>query len=419
MRIPMKLNGPSDITLADRARDVGEWLSASRLYERALRRNPHNAPVLVQYGHALKESGRLHPAEMAYRKAIAWGTGTADTYVQLGHVLKLQGKLEEARAAYLVGLVLDPTGNSAAQELEGIGWPTERLTNIARVAAKSAAPVVPTAEPAAAPPPNGAGRLGKRLITAEQMDGPFVLLLARLRVRDEVNGSPIHPQDNMRSPGREEHYYSVGLDALWNIILSMMSSGLTDAHRILDFPSGFGRVTRYLRAAFPDAQIDVGDTWAAAVTHCAATYRANSIQTKPRFRDIDAPNYDVIFCGSLLTHLAEEVGNDLLDFFVDHLEVGGIVVVTFCGQKNLLHEKRYFNEAVFGTRENLERIAAMYQDGQYGFMDYPGQSGYGRAFVPIPWFQRYGAKNPQLIITRIAEGGWDNNQDVATLKRVF
>ena len=53
------------------------------------------------------------------------------------------------------------------------------------------------------------------------------------------------------------------------------------------------------------------------------------------------------------------------------------------------------------------------------FVDYPGQSGYGRAFIPISWFQHYVAKNPQLIITRLAEGGWDNNQDVSTLKRIF
>ena len=279
------------------------------------------------------------------------------------------------------------------------------------------APAAPTPKPAVSP--NAIPNQVPSLVTAPGIDDPFAALVARLRVREDVYGSPIHPQDNMCSPGGEQHYYAVGLDALWNIILSMMSAGLAEAHQILDFPSGFGRVTRYLRAAFPEARVDVGDIWDAAVAHCAATYRANPIETKPAFRDIEAPNYDVIFAGSLLTHLPEKQGNALLDFFADHLEVGGIMVVTFCGRKNLLHERRHFNERVFGTRDNLDRITASYNDGEYSFVDYPGQSGYGRAFIPISWFQRYVAKNPQLIITRLAEGGWDNNQDVSTLKRIF
>jgi tetratricopeptide (TPR) repeat protein len=416
MCIPIKLKRLSDITLADRARDAGEWLKASRYYEKVLGRNPHNAPILVQYGHALKETGRLELAEAAYRKAIAWGTGIPDNYVQLGHVLKLEGKFDDARTAYLVAFVLDPAGSGAARELDEIGWPTEQLARVAATAAVHGEAATPASPPAS---PNETAPPGPPLVAAPGIDDPFAALVVRLRVRDQVYGSPIHPQDEMCSPGREQHYYSVGLDALWNVIQSMMSAGLSDARRILDFPSGFGRVTRYLRAAFPETQIDVGDIWEAAVTHCAATYRANRIEVKPDFKDIDAPNYDVIFCGSLLTHLPEPQGERLLDFFAGHLEIGGVMIVTFCGRKNISHEMQNFNEKMFGVRDNLDRIAAIYNEGKYSFADYPGQSGYGRAFVPISWFQGYIKKNPQLVIVRMAERGWDDNQDVIALKRIF
>jgi hypothetical protein len=244
-------------------------------------------------------------------------------------------------------------------------------------------------------------------------------LVARMSVQAEVYGSPIHPQDEMFRPGREQHYYGVGLDALWNVIQSMMSAGLVDPGRILDFPSGFGRVTRYLRAAFPDAQIDVGDIWEAAIVHCSATYGATRIAAKSDFRDIEAPNYNVIFCGSLLTHLPEERGIALLDFFAEHLEVGGIMIVTFCGRKNLSFEQQHFNPQAFGTPEDLDRIATTYYEGRYAFQDYPGQTGYGRSFTPVAWFQRYVQNHPQLVICRLAERSWDDNQDAATLKRVF
>ena len=287
----IKTKRPSDVTLANCARDAGEWLKARRHYKKVLGRNPHNAPILVQYGHTFKETGSFDQAEAAYRTAIAWGTGTADNYIQLGHVLKLKGKLADARTAYLVAFVLDPTGSNAAQELDEVGWPTEQAS-ASRCWASLICRKAACAAEWRAGGHRGRGaaivrRVGTEvppLVTAPGIDDPFAALVTRLRVRDEVYRSPIHPQDNMAGPGREQHYYAVGLDALWNIILSMMSAGLADARRICDFPSGFGRVTRYLRAAFPDARIDIGDIWEAAVSHCAVTYRANRIEAKPGFR---------------------------------------------------------------------------------------------------------------------------------------
>ena len=54
---------PSVITLADRARDAGQWELAATYYQRALGRKPKNPPIWVQYGHVLKESGHLADAE--------------------------------------------------------------------------------------------------------------------------------------------------------------------------------------------------------------------------------------------------------------------------------------------------------------------------------------------------------------------
>ena len=106
---------PSFIALADRARATGQWERAAQLYRKALQRNPRNAPIWVQYGHALKEAGKLcepdklAQAELAYRKALSLDPSVADTYVQLGHVLKLQDKTNEAEASYLRAFALDPS----------------------------------------------------------------------------------------------------------------------------------------------------------------------------------------------------------------------------------------------------------------------------------------------------------------------
>jgi SAM-dependent methyltransferase len=243
-------------------------------------------------------------------------------------------------------------------------------------------------------------------------------LVRRLDVDAYVRGSLIHPNDNMRSAGRDEHYYSVGRDALWNVVQSMLAADLPMAQRILDFPSGFGRVARYLRAAFSESELYVGDVWQDAVNDCARVFGAKKIAVTANLRDIVAPKFDLIFCGSLLTHFPEPKSRELLDFFIDHLAVGGIAIVSCSGRKNLQHEATHFNERVFQTRERLQALAEDYYDGRYAFVDYPWQPGYGRSFTPLAWFHSYIGNNHNIAIARFAERGWDDNQDVVTFKRM-
>jgi Tetratricopeptide repeat len=126
----------SYISLADRARDAGQWELAAQLYRKALERNSRNPPIWVQYGHALKESGELQDpdklaqAEIAYRRALSLDPSTADSHVQLGHILKIQGKTDEAKAAYLRAFVLDPSMPYPLHELGELGWSETELSEL-------------------------------------------------------------------------------------------------------------------------------------------------------------------------------------------------------------------------------------------------------------------------------------------------
>jgi len=121
---------PSAITLADRARDAGQWELAAEYYRTALRRRPNNPPIWVQYGHVLKEGGRLAEAERAYQTAVLYDPGSADSHLQLGRVLKIQGRKEEAWAVYLQAFVLDPLLESTLFELAQFGWTEARLCEL-------------------------------------------------------------------------------------------------------------------------------------------------------------------------------------------------------------------------------------------------------------------------------------------------
>jgi lipopolysaccharide biosynthesis protein len=120
----------SVITLADRARDAGEWEVAVGHYREALRRKPQAPPIWVQYGHALKEIGQLAEAEEAYRTSLAYNWYSADPHVHLGHALKIQGKNREARAAYLQAIALNPSLAGAYSEFAQLGWSEAHLSEL-------------------------------------------------------------------------------------------------------------------------------------------------------------------------------------------------------------------------------------------------------------------------------------------------
>jgi len=134
----------SVITRADRARDLGQWDIAARLYRRALDRNPGNSPIWVQYGHVLKEAGQRN-AELAYRQALAYDPRVADFHLQLGHALKLRGETERAQQAFLRAFALDPSLADPLSELRRLGWPEIRLAEL-RATVRAGETVHPTLE---------------------------------------------------------------------------------------------------------------------------------------------------------------------------------------------------------------------------------------------------------------------------------
>jgi cytochrome c-type biogenesis protein CcmH/NrfG len=98
----------SSRTRANRARDARQWELAARFFADELDRDPYAAAIWVQFGHALKEAGRIPEAEAAYRNAVRLSGETLDTLLPLGHALTLQDKCAEAARIYSRALDLSP-----------------------------------------------------------------------------------------------------------------------------------------------------------------------------------------------------------------------------------------------------------------------------------------------------------------------
>jgi tetratricopeptide (TPR) repeat protein len=111
------------LLVADQARAEQRWSEAAEFYERYLGTRPHDAPIWVQLGHALKESGNLDGAENAYRRSMELAPEVADTHLQLGHLYKMKRSYSQAIAAYREVVRIDDTLLDAKRELTNLGIP--------------------------------------------------------------------------------------------------------------------------------------------------------------------------------------------------------------------------------------------------------------------------------------------------------
>ena len=127
--------------------------------------------------------------------------------------------------------------------------------------------------------------------------------------------------------GNLRTYFEVGLSGLECVEEVMHAAEVRTPHRVLDLPSGHGRVLRFIVERFPDAQVTACDLGSDEVNFCAATFGAHAVVSRT---DIEAltldERFDLIWCGSLITHLDVPQIEALLHFFHRHLEPGGLLV---------------------------------------------------------------------------------------------
>ena len=112
------------------------------------------------------------------------------------------------------------------------------------------------------------------------------------------------------------HYHALGCGALDCIRLALLAAQKESVSSILDLPSGHGRVTRILRAEYPDARLTACDIDHDGVDFCAETFGARPVYGHERPQDIElGDTFDLIWCGSLLTHMDQPQWDGFLDLF--------------------------------------------------------------------------------------------------------
>jgi len=106
-----------EITGAQKAAKAKRWGDSAKRYLKLTIRRPHDARLLIQYGHALKEMGDLKAAEQVYRQATDLQPLNSDAWLHLGHILKMQGDMNGARTSYETAVRFNPNNMDARHEL--------------------------------------------------------------------------------------------------------------------------------------------------------------------------------------------------------------------------------------------------------------------------------------------------------------
>lgn len=242
----------------------------------------------------------------------------------------------------------------------------------------------------------------QRGLDASTLDGPVI--------------REISPRDGMFA-GKEDHYFSVGRSALRAILLALLAADNADPSRVLDFACGYGRVTRWLRASFPEAAIWACDVDPGAVEFSARTFRATPIEASARPADTPLPgDLDLVWCGSLLTHLDQDAWAPLLHALSRSLRIGGLLVFTTHGRRAV---SRMLSGDTYGLGEpeRLDLLVFCRSSG-FGFGRYPNSPSYGISVSLPRWVVTTIEQIPDLRLLLYEEAGWDDHQDVIAVRRM-
>ena len=222
----------------------------------------------------------------------------------------------------------------------------------------------------------------------------------------------IDPCDEMFT-GDTGHYFRTGRSALDAITAALRTVGRDTCRSILDLPCGHGRVMRHLRAAFPDAMITACDLNRDAVDYCVRTFDAAGVYADRSVGDtVVAGSFDLIWCGSLLTHLPRPLWGDLLSWFARRLTPDGVLVFTTHGQLSADWIRR--GTHTYGIAAgDLPGLLDSYTGTGFGYVPYPGGApDYGISLSSAQWVLEQVRQQPGLGVVLVKEKGWDNHQDV-------
>jgi SAM-dependent methyltransferase len=211
-----------------------------------------------------------------------------------------------------------------------------------------------------------------------------------------------------------EGYFLAGREALRHIRLAMLAARRESVDRVLDFGSGSGRVLRTLKAAFPHAALTACNLHQSELDFCAETFGAHAVKSCPNPDEIELTEpFDLIWSGSVLTHIDRPYWTGFLRLFESLLTPGGVVVFTVYG-RFIADLMRTGANTLQLTPEQAEQVVREFDATGFGYHASPYD---GDTLVSRTWVCTQLEEVPALELLAYNERAWLGQDVVACTKR--
>jgi len=210
-----------------------------------------------------------------------------------------------------------------------------------------------------------------------------------------------------------ELYFFAGSEALRVIQLAMLAARIDSVGTVLDFACSSGRVLRVLTAAFPGADFTASDMYPEGVQFCADRLGATGVisHDDPGQVQVAGP-FDLIWCGSLLTHLDMKPWLGFLELFESVLAPGGLAVFTVYG-RSFAQALRERTNTLQLEGKDVDGIVRDYDKKGFGFRR--TRTG-GDTLVSRLWVTDALDRLPSLDLVLYLEHGWIGQDVIACVK---
>jgi hypothetical protein len=163
--------------------------------------------------------------------------------------------------------------------------------------------------------------------------------------------------------------------------------------------------------------IDACDLRAQDVRFCESSFDARTWVSSSTINKLEAPGtYDLIWLGSVITHLSSINTQFILDKMLSWTNIGGIIVMSFHGRFALQRQDggsfRYIHDAGWAI------IKAEYDRIGFGYCDYEGQIGYGISVIKLSWMSSLVEARSDSRLVTLVETAWDAHHDIIAIQKI-
>lgn len=189
--------------------------------------------------------------------------------------------------------------------------------------------------------------------------------------------------------------------------------------RILDYGSGHGRILRWFQSFFPDADLSAADVATDNVEFCSKQFGARPILMDKHYSRLVFPSsYDLIWLGSIYTHMGREDWDQVTDMLMQYLRPNGLFCFSFAGA--FVHDLLIKGDRFALDQEDEPAVRHMliaYETEGFGFFQRREWNGiqWGRTLARHDWVLGF-LKGRGAKIVLFTEQGYGNRQDIVCVQ---